>query len=198
MSFVFSFLQLFLLIAIILAVISIVAIRLTKPSQADLARLLSKRENEQFIDSWVCNACLRDAEMNALTGLIFKAMDADLAVEATTSFIKKMTGGLWVGGRLILTDKRVIFTANAMNRAVHKTLPQIALSLTDLAPVATRFGIMTKIIDLPTQGGVLSVRLYNAAKIADLIERTRQRAAEGSGVTEEVKQAGPRALRAMS
>jgi hypothetical protein len=185
-------------IALVLGIIALIGIPVTRLSQEDMAKLFAKDPDETLIGSWVCNARLSDAQMNEITALILKAMDADRAVEATTQFIKKMTGGMWVGGRLVLTNKRVQFTPNALNRALHRTLPRIALSLADLGPVTTRFGMITKIVDLPTPAGVLSVRLTNSTQVAALIEQARQRAAGTHGFASDLSRDDPGAQRAAS
>ncbi len=146
-----------------------------KPKGEDLAFFTSSAPDESVIDFRVANACLADAEPNALFNVIMAATGASKSVDPTLHLIKQMSGGLWVGGRVILTTHRVIFTANAMNRAVHTALPVIAFRLSDVSGVTTRFGFVTRIAAIRTPAGTLTVRAFGMNRFAEAIEQARAR-----------------------
>ena len=86
--------------------------------------------------------------------------------------MKRLMGGLWVGGTVYLTDDAVEFHPNGLNRAVHKD-PEalcVVLPLRGITSVQTRFGVATQIIDIKTAIGTLSVRCFGAARFAKRIE----------------------------
>lgn len=92
-----------------------------------------------------------------------------------TNAVKKLMGGLWVGGTVYLTPDAVEFHPNGLNRVVHKDPDSLSvvLPLRGITSVETRFGLGTKIIDIKTAIGTLSVRCYGATGFAKKIEETR-------------------------
>jgi hypothetical protein len=164
---VFGIVFVFIAILIPIALLSAFLSAIAKPKGKDLEFLTSSAPGERVLEYRAANACIRDAEPNLLATLIFKATKTDDVTDVTFAFIKTMTGGLWVGGRVFLTSHRVVFMPNAMNRAVHNKLEVIALNISDITSHKLRFGIVTKIADFNTQAGSLTVR---CAKIKELAE----------------------------
>lgn len=92
-----------------------------------------------------------------------------------TNAVKKLMGGLWVGGTVYLTEDAVEFHPNGLNRVVHKDPDSLSvvIPLRGITSVGTRFGIATQIIDIKTAIGTLSVRCYGAPGFAKKIEAAR-------------------------
>lgn len=78
-------------------------------------------------------------------------------------------GGLWVGGRVTLTDQSLAFAPNALNRAVQKGIGPIDIPLHLIDGVAVLPGILTKIIAISATGRTVKVRCYKAPAFAEII-----------------------------
>ena len=118
----------------------------------------------------LANALMKDAEIGDRTQTLLGP-----GGRLGTSAIKKLMGGLWVGGTVYLTEDAVEFHPNGLNRAVHKDPESLSvvLPLRGITSVETRFGIATQIIDIKTAIGTLSVRCYGARSFAKKIEAAR-------------------------
>lgn len=158
-----------LLIALAILGVSVAMSISAKPKGAVLEFLTSGAPGETVIETRVANACLADAEPNALFRYVMDATGASKGADPALELIRKMSGGLWVGGRVFLTSHRIVFLPNALNRAVHKELPVIAFRLADVTGVATRFGFVTNIADFATPAGLLTVRAYGMKAFAEKV-----------------------------
>ncbi|MEO0607482.1 MAG: hypothetical protein AAFY82_04575 [Pseudomonadota bacterium] len=129
---------------------------------------MSKPEN--VIAKKLANALMKDAEIGDRTQMILGP-----GGRLGTTAVKKLMGGLWVGGTAYLTPDAVEFHPNGLNRAVHKDPESLSvvLPLRSITSVDTRFGIATQIIDVKTAIGTLSIRCYGAKAFADKIETSR-------------------------
>ncbi|MHA7900161.1 MAG: hypothetical protein ACX94B_09875 [Henriciella sp.] len=118
----------------------------------------------------LANALMKDAEIGDRTQMILGP-----GGRLGTNAVKKLMGGLWVGGTAYLTDDAVEFHPNGMNRAIHKDPESLSvvLPLRSITSVETRFGIATQIIDIKTAIGTLSIRCYGAQGFARKIEAAR-------------------------
>ena len=119
--------------------------------------------------SRMANALFREARV---AGTV-----ANAPVHAAVEQQRALHGGLWVGGKAELTGEEIRFAPNAMNRAVHAnggTL-QWAIPLNAIMAVRLRKAFVTNIIDIETDGGVLSLRCWRAQAFADDIEQARRR-----------------------
>jgi hypothetical protein len=159
-------------IFLVIALMSVALGSIAKPKGDEVRLFTSSAPGETILDYRICNACLRDARPNQFASLALNAMGAD-GIEGVFALIKKMTGGLWVGGRTILTSHRVIFAPNAMNKAVHESLSMIALRLRDVTEVNDRFAVGSRIIDITTPDGSLTVRVPRAVAFRDAIRQAR-------------------------
>ena len=138
-----------------------------KPKGRDLERLTQSSLNERVLAYRVCGACLADAEPSFLAKLVANAADAD--VDTSVGFIRKMTGGIWVGGRAILTTHRIVFLPNMLNRVLHEDLTPLAIALTDAIEVVHRFGIVTSIVDVKSTRLTITFRGYRMKSfVADI------------------------------
>lgn len=116
------------------------------------------------------NALMKDAEMGETANRLL-GPGGRLGTEA----VKKLMGGLWVGGTLYLTESAVEFHPNGLNKRIHKDPEQLSviLPLRSIKSVTPRFGLVTQIIDLKTPIGTLSVRCFGAEGFARKIETAR-------------------------
>lgn len=118
------------------------------------------------------NALITDAEMGFAAK--FLVNNTGLGVtETVLKGFKKAMGGLWVGGKATLYETRIAFRPNALNLAVHAGDYSVEILLSDVSDVQVRFGFVTKIIDIVTDHGKLSIRCYGAEAFAAKI-RERQ------------------------
>ncbi len=161
-------------IVVVLGVISLIGVAVAKPKGADLALFTSSAPNETVLKYWVANAVINEAEPNAFAKLIFNATGA-AGEDIILAAVKKFAGGTWVGGRLVLTTHRVVFMPNRMNTALQKNLRVIALRLADITDVQSRFGMVTRIVDIRTAAGALSVRSSGTKAMIAAINEARGR-----------------------
>jgi len=129
---------------------------------------MSKPEN--VIARKLANALMKDAEIGDRTQSLLGA-----GGRLGTNAIKKLMGGLWVGGTAYLTKDAVEFHPNGLNRAIHKDPESLSvvIPLRGITDVETRFGIGTQIIDIKTAIGTLSIRCYGAPGFAKKINAAR-------------------------
>jgi hypothetical protein len=82
-------------------------------------------------------------------------------------WVRRSSGGLWVGGSVQLTPTELSFSPNAMNRALHTAVASRTLPLHRIAEVKDRFGILTRIIDVRLDDGpVFTFRCFGAPAFA--------------------------------
>jgi hypothetical protein len=131
--------------------------------------------SDQVIAKHNANALIQDAEAS------LPLPDARLtsAILGEIQEFKQAHGGLWVGGKAILTPSTLEFSPNAVNRAVNKGTLDIRIPLTEITAVATESGLITKIIAIQVPGATFKVRCYGAEKFAGQI-RTAMTAAGAS------------------
>ena len=125
---------------------------------------------DNIIARKLANALMKDAEIGDQTSRVMGA-----GGRLGTAAVKKLMGGLWVGGTAYLTEDAVEFHPNGLNRAVHKDPESLSvvLPLRGITSVETRFGMMTQIIDIKTAIGTLSIRCFGADGFAKKIEKAR-------------------------
>ncbi|MEL6856997.1 MAG: hypothetical protein AAFO74_01340 [Pseudomonadota bacterium] len=129
---------------------------------------MSKPEN--VIARKLANALMKDAEIGERTQSLLGP-----GGRLGTNAMKKLMGGLWVGGTAYLTEDALEFHPNILNRALH-TDPDslsVVLPLRGITSVETRFGVGTKIIDIKTAIGTLSIRCFGSGGFAKKIEAAR-------------------------
>lgn len=102
---------------------------------------------DNVIAKKMANALMKDAEIGDRTNMVLGA-----GGRLGTNAVKKLMGGLWVGGTVYLTQDAIEFHPNGLNRAVHKDPDSLSvvLPLRSVTGVETRFGIATQIIDIKT------------------------------------------------
>lgn len=145
----------------------------SQPKGAVLEFLTSSAPGERVLDWRTCNACLADAEPSRLAQLVMLKGPIEATAEMVLKAVRKMMGGLWVGGRVFLTTHRVVFVPNALNRALHNSLSIVVVKLADVTGVVSRFGLFTRIVDVKTAQGTLTVRGHAMKKFARAIDGVR-------------------------
>ncbi|MEM7328818.1 MAG: hypothetical protein AAF437_08780 [Pseudomonadota bacterium] len=125
---------------------------------------------ENVIAKKLANALMKDAEIGDQAQTL---LGPGGRLGATA--MKKLMGGLWIGGTAYLTSDAVEFHPNGLNRMVHKDPDSLSvvLPLRGITSVETRFGVATQIIDIKTAIGTLSVRCFGARGFASKIEAAR-------------------------
>jgi hypothetical protein len=126
--------------------------------------LLSKAVN-CFVEDAHAKEHLAGSVAAGMTGMPI-AGAVDRGVNRAITRRKAKEGGLWVGGRLVLTSSRLTFAPNAANRAVHKQLPELSVDLNAIRSVTLLPGLVTKIILVETDDQSVRFRCYGAASVA--------------------------------
>lgn len=124
--------------------------------------------NKPFIIKKLANALIKDASINGVTNVFFDvagATGSKIVIEG----LKKIYGGLWVGGTAYLYDDRIEFKPNKMNLALTKGLTDIILPLNKIVDINLEFGVVTKIINIATLNGTLKIRCSGANKFLEEI-----------------------------
>jgi hypothetical protein len=115
--------------------------------------------------SKLANALIADAQPTA-TAKMFAGGASRLIFEG----FRWKFGGLWVGGKVTLTEEELIFSPNALNRAVHVGVSSRTIPLADVVRATDRFGWFTRIIDVVlSDGSVFTFRCYGAKAFAEKI-----------------------------
>ena len=162
-------------VVVILAISAVLAAT-SRPTGNVLAFLTSGAPGERVVDWRTCNACLKDAEPNRLGRFVMLKGPVEATAAMVLRAVKRMMGGLWVGGRVFLTTRRVVFMPNALNRALHNSLSVVVVNLDEVTEVVTRFGLLTRIVDIRTGEGTLTVRGYAMKKFARAVDEARAHA----------------------
>jgi len=128
----------------------------------------------QVLKSKLVNFLVADAEVNYANVddlyYVAEAGDVDALGDVLEAF-KEVYGGLWVGGKMVLTQTMVRLSANAMNRLVQDGTLDIELPLALIRKVTIEGGFMTKIIRLDTGAGSVKFRCFGAKDVAAMIEK---------------------------
>ena len=125
------------------------------------------------ITSKLANALIADAEMSFGAKFIVSATSP--VTETVVAGFKKAMGGLWVGGKPTLHETKISFRPNALNKAVHEGDYSLEIPLDHVSEIQVRFGFITKIIDIVTAEGKLSIRCFGAPDFADKIREQKAR-----------------------
>ena len=88
---------------------------------------------------------------------------------------RRRQGGLWVGGKSVLTTSTLSFIPNALNQTLHSSPEnlEIDILLSGIISTSIRRGIITDIIDIRSDVRDLSIRCFKARSFAAAIDATR-------------------------
>ena len=116
--------------------------------------------------SKLCNAFQSNAEAKDIS---IGVSGFSIPINPTIDNYKKKHGGLWVGGRMFVTNEEIIFNQNAINKVLHKSDNGFSINLSDVTSVEHIFGFFTGIIVILTKDSVYKIRSYGAKKVAEQI-----------------------------
>lgn len=87
-----------------------------------------------------------------------------------------MQGGLWVGGKAVLTISTLSFSPNGMNRALHASPEEleVRVPLSSITDIHIRRGFITDIIDVHSAIVTLTIRCFKAKSFVVAIEAARR------------------------
>lgn len=132
------------------------------------------QQGPAIIASKLANALIPDAR---------PTVPAQVLSGGVLKYFSKYYGGLWVGGTVTLTPHDVRFAANGMNRALHKNLSDITIPLDRVVEASDRFGVVTRIVDVRSDGGsVLTFRCFGANALARQIADAARAAKAGQSL----------------
>lgn len=77
--------------------------------------------------------------------------------------------GLWVGGKVTVTDSTIYMNANTMNRMVQDGVLDMEIPVSSIRKVSLLWGFMTKIVCMATDEGFYYFRCFGASKMVALI-----------------------------
>lgn len=87
-------------------------------------------------------------------------------------------GGMWIGGRITLTTRRLHFAADALNRMLHSGPTEVDLDLREFLGTSVQGGLLpTVVVVLP--GAELWIRCLGARRLADEIDQAVRDAHSG-------------------
>jgi len=81
-------------------------------------------------------------------------------------YFKQKMGGLWVGGKVSVSQSGVSFSPNRFNRVVHEGLEPINVLASEIRAVRHQFGWVTSIVVVEHTQGEFRFRCYGAKKLA--------------------------------
>lgn len=144
-----------------------------RPKGRDLELLTASAPDEVVLAYRVCGARFNDVQMSALTQTLIAAAGTD--PDPALDFVRETTGGIWVGGRIVLTSHRIVFLPNGLNRVLQDNLSTIALALPDVSEVRQRFGLATALVDISSSSLFLTLRGYRMRSFVKAVEEARRR-----------------------
>lgn len=112
----------------------------------------------------LCNAFFPDAGVMKIN-FGFLGTPANDAIDK----FRSKHGGLWIGGRLIVGDGKLVFRQNAANRAIHTSDHDLCVDLKDIDKVWWKFGWFTGIINIESRNTVLKFRCYGARQVVKIL-----------------------------
>jgi len=118
---------------------------------------------DRVITTRVANALIADA------GLSSVPLPHRTVVKGVLEAFRQGAGGLWVGGRVTLTESALQFAPNAINRGVTSGDLDVLIQLADITAVTVQPGVVTKIIAIESPARTLKIRCYGAEKFAGQI-----------------------------
>jgi hypothetical protein len=129
---------------------------------------------EKIVKSKLVNFLVADAQVNYDNVSDLYEVAGSGVVDALADVLeafKEAYGGLWVGGKMELTQTAVRLSANAMNRVVQEGTLDIEIPLALVRKVSIEGGFVTKIVRLDTDAGSVKFRCFGAKDVASLIEQ---------------------------
>jgi len=76
-------------------------------------------------------------------------------------------GGLWVGGKVVVTSEALDFVPNRMNVALHQGLEPISIPFSSIRSARREFGWVTGIVAVEHSHGAFRFRCFGAKRVAE-------------------------------
>lgn len=77
--------------------------------------------------------------------------------------------GRWLSGRVILTSQRLLFMPYAPSKGAQRATPPLIIALSAIPRVSDRFGLVTRVLEVETDAGVLTLRCFGGRAFAAAI-----------------------------
>lgn len=146
---------------------------------------LSDGDAQKVLETRIANALFGDARISqkALAALSVVSRQGGpgaalgmASIQPTLDAFARFYGGLWVGGRVTLSERVLTFEPNAINRAIHENGDSLRLDLPlrQIDMVRTRFGFISGIVDIVTDERIFSLRCFGAKRFAARIDAARR------------------------
>jgi len=135
---------------------------------------MSSINGQEVIEKKACNAKIKRATLNStayFASFVTGGLGGAISFAAVTGVLKKMMGGLWVGGNVYLTTKSIIFKPNELNAALQSNVDAVEIPFKDIVSLKKEFGFITGIISINTDSGALKVRCFNASGFMERINK---------------------------
>jgi hypothetical protein len=126
--------------------------------------LVSKAANALIPDAAPSEAALQIASVGDLTP-IGRSID-QAQFRWTMTLVRKLYGGLWVGGRADLCADRLKFAPNEMNGALTAGPLDWDIDTRDITDVKVRFGLITNIVVIFLGHEAVKLRCFGARDFA--------------------------------
>lgn len=116
------------------------------------------------------NFLFRDAELNPILRWILNYQTFGLN-SSTLQGIRRYYGGLWVGGVLTATRKRLAFKPNVLNRMSYESTMEVDISFGAIIEIKDRPGIITGMVDFILADKTLTFRCFGAKALATSLRK---------------------------
>lgn len=130
---------------------------------------------EKILKSKGVGFLVADAELNQDNAEAFftiaGAGDTGVLGKTLKKF-KEKHGGLWVGGKMLLTPTTIHLNANWMNRIAQDGTLDIEVPLASIRNVRFEKSLITHIVRLDTDEQCIKFRCFGAKEVAALIKET--------------------------
>ena len=120
---------------------------------------------KMYIKKRVCEALIRTAEPNAVLKFLLRRTKVNIVV----GVLRRLTGGLWVGGNVYLFQDAVEFRPNGLNKFIHAGDMSWRIPLEEISGVAMGSGFLTKVITIRTEKVDFKIRCHGAYTMAKIL-----------------------------
>lgn len=99
------------------------------------------------------------------------ASDLTLSVPGAASALAKATDGLWVGGRVEISDDGIRFEANKLNQALNENVAPVWIPMASIRSASLGSGLITKVVTVDHEGGEFCFRCFGAKGVVEELKR---------------------------
>lgn len=133
--------------------------------------------NAEIIEKKAANALIEKVSPSAATYALAVALTPDTPVSAlvvmatTLTIAKKVLGGLWVGGQVLLKQNEISFEPNRINTILHEGNLAIRIPYSEVQSIERCGGLVSGMIRIVTEVGTVLIRVFGADGFAERIKR---------------------------